>query len=445
MHIVIVGNGISGVSCARWIRKLSNFQVTVISSESPFFFSRTALMYVYMGHMRFQDIKPYEDSFWPKNRISLVHKHVSSVEPQKKTLNCTDGSSIEYDKLVLALGSKSNKFGWSGQDLKGVSGLYDLKDLEQMEEFSKKLKRAVIVGGGLIGIEMAEMFRSRNIDVTMLVREKNYWDNVLPTEEATIVTNHILKHHIDLRLNTNLDKIIGDTDGVRSVIVKETGEEIECQYVGLTPGVSPNKDLVIETDIETNKGILVDEYLQTNLKDIYAIGDCAQLIQAKSGRSPIEAVWYTGRMMGETLAHTLCKQKTAYDPGIWFNSAKFLDIEYQIYGYVPNGEDDSVSHFYWQHQGGTKSIRIVYDIQTQEVRGLNLLGIRFRHEVCERWIRSKSTIKDVISNLSLAHFDPEFYDRFYSEILDHYNSQSGQSPIPIYNHNPQSIYHFLKQ
>ena len=179
MHIAIIGNGISGVTAARFLRKLSDHQITIISSENKHFYSRPALMYIYMGHMRLEDTKPYEDWFWEKNRIQLVYDHVEQIDTTNQSLKLKAGAPISYDKLIIAVGSKSNKFGWPGQDLNAVGGLYDLRDLEEMEKYSEGLNRAVIVGGGLIGIEMAEMFHTRGIPVTMLVRENNYWSNVL--------------------------------------------------------------------------------------------------------------------------------------------------------------------------------------------------------------------------------------------------------------------------
>ncbi|HMG14847.1 MAG TPA: FAD-dependent oxidoreductase, partial [Saprospiraceae bacterium] len=187
MEIVIIVNGISGITCARHIRKLSNHSVTVISAESNYFFSRTALMYVYMGHMKWSDIEPYESWFWDKNNIKLITEVVESVDFDKKQVILSSKGFINYDKLVIATGSSSNKFDWPGQDLQGVTGLYNKQDLEMMELFSKDLNRAVIVGGGLIGIEMAEMFHSRNIPVTLTVREQGYWSNILPIEESEMV------------------------------------------------------------------------------------------------------------------------------------------------------------------------------------------------------------------------------------------------------------------
>ena len=153
MHVVIIGNGISGITAARWLRKLGDgTKITVISSESKYFYSRTALMYMYMGHMTLENTQPYEEWFWEKNRIDLLQDHVNSIDFNNKTLSLKAGGNFGYDKLILALGSKSNKFGWPGQDLNKVGGLYHLQDLVQMEKHSKGLKRAVICGGGLLSL-----------------------------------------------------------------------------------------------------------------------------------------------------------------------------------------------------------------------------------------------------------------------------------------------------
>jgi len=161
MKIAIIGNGISGITAARHIRKLSSHDIVVISSETDHFYSRTALMYIYMGHMGYKETKPYEDWFWEKNRISLKRAYVEFIDVNNKSLTTKVGETIAYDKLILATGSASNFFGWPGQDLDGVQGLYNYQDLELLEKNSHNIKRAVIVGGGLIGIELAEMLHSR--------------------------------------------------------------------------------------------------------------------------------------------------------------------------------------------------------------------------------------------------------------------------------------------
>lgn len=426
MHVAIIGNGISGITTARFIRKLdSNARITVISAETDHFFSRTALMYIYMGHMRFEDTKPYENWFWDKNRIDLVRDYVAAIDTNNKKLQLSNSGDLSYDKLVIATGSKSNKFGWPGQDLNRVNGLYSYQDLEAMEAASTNLERAVIVGGGLIGIEMAEMFHSRHIPVTMLVRESSYWNNVLPPEESAMVSRHIKANHIDLRLGAELKEIIDDGNGNACAVITKTGERIDCGYVGLTAGVSPNIGFLEGSGIETGRGIIVNNHLQTSAPDVFAIGDCAQLSTPRPGRRPIEAVWYTGRMMGETVAYNICGKSIEYDPGIWFNSAKFIDIEYQVYGDVRNAPQEGETTLYWEHPDGEKAVRILYKIKSKKIVGFNLMGIRYRHKVCEKWIADGTHVEEVLQDLKLANFDPEFYDMYEDDIIKQYNRQEG--------------------
>ncbi len=422
-NIVIIGNGISGITAARHIRKLSDHHITVISAETDHFFSRTAIMYIYMGHMKFEHTKPYEDWFWEKNKISLVRDFVISIETDKKSLKLKDGGEINYDILILGTGSKTNKFGWPGQYLRGVQGMYSLQDLENMEIYTKKINRAVIVGGGLIGIEMAEMLASRNIPVTFLVREKSFWNIILPTEESEMINRHIREHHVDLRLESELKEIISDENGRARAVITNNEEEIPCQFVGLTAGVSPNIDFLKASKIHTERGIVVNEYFETNIPDVFAIGDCAQFETPLPGRRPIEQVWYTGRIHGETVARTICGEKTAYNPGPWFNSAKFFDIEYQVYGDIKSTNSDDDDYLYWERENGKHSIRIVYDKATTRLIGINLMGVRYRHDVCDRWLKNGTKLKDVVRNLKKANFDPEFYKEYENEVLEIYNSK----------------------
>ncbi len=429
-HVVIIGNGISGVTCARQLRKLDDqVNITLISGESKYFFSRTALMYVFMGHMKFEHTQPYEPWFWEKNRIDLKEAWVSSVDFDLKVISFQSGENMAYDELVIATGSKPNKFGWPGQDLIGVQGLYSKQDLESMESLtSQGVDRAVIVGGGLIGIEMAEMLAYKKIPVTFLVREAGFWNNILPKEESDLVGRHIREHHIDLRLEEELDEIISDEKGKVKAVRTKSGEEIKCQFVGLTAGVSPNIEFLKNTPLNTNRGVKVDLQFKTNLPNVYAIGDCAEFLEIPAAdRKPIEQVWYTGRMHGETLSYTLAGKPTTYRPGIWFNSAKFLDIEYQTYGTVPaTWDEENCNSFYWEHESGKVSFRMLLS-KKGEVLGVNNFGFRLRHEFFDKAIKEKWNGEKVIANLAKANFDPEFFAPYHIKIQKAFNSQFGTS------------------
>lgn len=424
-HIVIIGNGIAGITAARHIRKLSDKKISIVSAETDHFFSRTALMYIYMGHMRWRDIEPYEPWFWEKNRLELKKEYVENVDTDTKTLHFKGGGTLTYDKLIIASGSVTNTFGWEGLELNGVQGLVAKQDLEKLEKNAPNNKicpRAVIVGGGLIGVEMAEMLRTRDIEVTMLVREDGFWSNVLPKQDAEMISRHIVSHGVDLRHNSELDKILDDGSGnVRAVLTKY-GEEIPCSVVGITTGVKPQISFLQHSKIETDKGILVNRKLETNIEDVYAIGDCAQQREPIGNRPPVEAVWYTGRMMGEALAQTICGKPFEYNPGNWFNSAKFFDIEYQTYGWVfsESKRKDYEAQFHWKCASDLRCVTISYNKNSNEFLGINTFGIRMKHEVFDKWLNEKRSVDYVIENLKQGNFDPEFYRKYEKEILKEY-------------------------
>ena len=407
-NIVIIGNGIAGITAARHIRQYSrDHRITVISAESKYFFSRTALMYVYMGHMKFAHTQPYENHFWRQQNINLIQARVTEINTNAKQLVLDNGSTLAYDTLILALGSRPRPLPVAGSDLAGVQSLYSKQDLELMEANTPGVRQAVVTGGGLIGVEMAEMLHSRGIEVSMVVREDGFWNIVLPKEESELVGHHIESRGVKLLLSKNITAIRGQ--GRVQEVALDDGSTLPCQFVGITIGVIPNIDLVKDSPIEVNRGILVDEYLQTNIPDIYAIGDCAELRQPPPGRRAIEPVWYTGRLMGEAAAYNICHDPPLpYNPGIWFNSAKFFDLEYQTYGLVPPTTRTGIDSFYWQDDKGERALRLAYNDHRQ-LTGINSLGIRLRHEVADRWIREGVSLEYAQEHFRELQFDPEFY------------------------------------
>lgn len=430
MHIIIIGNGISGVTAARHIRKRSSYKITIISAESPYFFSRTALMYIYMGHMRFDHTKPYADDFWQKNDIALLHDTVTDIHPSQKAITLQSGEQMHYDKLIIACGSSPKMPGIEGENLPGVQGFYSLQDLEKMELATKNIKYAVVIGAGLIGVELAEMLHSRNISVTLLNRGKYYWDSVLPEAEGKMINNHLQGHYVHLHHEQTIQKIDLDDDGKKMVHTADLN--FGGDFIAFGIGVKPNITWLKNTSIELDAGILVNEYCETNLPDIYAIGDCAQFKSSPGmHRKHIEQVWYTGRMQGEALARTITGKRTAYAPGPWFNSAKFFDIEYQTYGHVPAQEDEDLKSIIWKDEAKEKLIRIVYHHKTLAVVGFNLLGIRFRHEVCDQWLRSNAKLKTVMQNLDKAVFQPEFEQDIVVEVIHQYKQTFPDEKIQI--------------
>ena len=444
MHIVILGNGVAGVTAARSIRRQSDHSITIISGESDYFFSRTALMYVFMGNMRMADLYPYPNSFWSQNRIQCLRGWVSHLDTAKKIIHLDNGQPVVYDRLILATGSSpSLPAHIPGIHLKGVQGLFHLEDLEKMEQASRNLHHAAVVGGGLIGIEMAEMLHARNIPVSFLVREKSYMDYALPPEESAMVSRHIREKGIDLHLETTIAAIYGDDSGSVNGISTHSGLSIPCQWVGMAIGVHPNINLALDTPLQTQRGFVVDEYLQTNIPDIFAVGDCAELRNPPPGRKAIESTWYAARMMGEAVANSVLGIRQPYNPGITFNSAKFFDLEYQTYGDVLPYPAKGTSQIFYSTPDGKKSIRIAWKESDGAVLGFLLMGIRYRQAVCEQWIQTCTPIDTVLSQLALANFDPECSLQYEKGVLDAFHHQTGHRIIPRSQRKLDDVLRFL--
>jgi NADPH-dependent 2,4-dienoyl-CoA reductase/sulfur reductase-like enzyme len=362
-------------------------------------------MYVFMGHMRYADTKPFPDALWAEQRLDLVRAWVTKIDVAGHRLELACAPPIHWDRLLVATGSKPNRFGWKGQDLEGVQGLWGLQDLELLRRNAERARHAVIVGGGLIGIELAEMLHSRGIHVTFLVREESYWDNILPKQESRLVNRVIERQGIGLRFRTQLREVVDDGRGRVGGIVTDQGESIACQLVGLTTGVSPNLDVVQGSSIPTGRGVLVDRELCTGVPDVWAAGDCAEIAGEAGSRSLVQQVWYTGKRQGECAGDGIAGAARRYEPGVWFNSAKFFDLEYQTYGQV-NLNVAGEQSLYWEHASGRFALRLVH--VGGRVIGLNFMGLRASHVLCERWIRERLGVADVIARLEECRFDPEF-------------------------------------
>ena len=397
MHAVIVGNGIAGVTAARHVRKASaEARITMVSDEALEPYSRTALMYVYMGALTQRHTWLYPERFWAENRIDRVRDRAVSLDASRQRVTL-EGGALDYDRLLIATGSRPALPDWPGVGLPGVQGLYHLSDLERMEASTRGIGRAVVVGGGLIGVELAEMLRTRGIGVTFLVREPRYLGHAFTPAESALVEAEIRRHGVDLRLATEVERIEGD--GRAQAVVTTDGERVPAAFVGVGTGVRANTGW-LGGAVETNRGVLVDRQLAASAENVWAAGDCAELRDPPPGTRAVEPIWYSARLQGATAGLAMAGHGRDYDPGVFFNSAKFFDLEWQTYGAASAPGQD------WQVQDGRRSLRIRHD--GGRVLGVNSLGVRMRQDVCSRWVGEGWSLDRALADVGAAVFDPEF-------------------------------------
>ncbi|MCA9564200.1 MAG: NAD(P)/FAD-dependent oxidoreductase, partial [Myxococcales bacterium] len=239
LRVVIIGNGVAGVSVAMSVRQRDpDAQLVIVSGETDYFFSRTALMYAYMDKMTRQDLEPYERAVWKRMGIELVRAWVTDLDAEGRTVRLDSGKTLQYDRLVFAVGAAPNMFPWSGSETvkEGLVHFVSMQDLEACERLTPTTKKAVVVGGGLIGIELVECLNHHGVDVTFLIREPWYWPMALGPEESEFVADHMRAHGVDVRLGEEMVEMSADSGGRVQSVQTDKGETLSCQMLGIAAG-----------------------------------------------------------------------------------------------------------------------------------------------------------------------------------------------------------------
>lgn len=415
MKHVIIGNGVAGMSAANEIRAQdSQCEITVISRESEHFFSRTALMYEFCGQLSRKDLEPFERDHYDRMNFKKVFDEVTTANFDAQELQLKGGEKIPYDKLLLACGSVPRPIPWQKGITKGIGHFVTLQDLEWLKLAAANCelgtKRAIVVGGGLIGIEAVEVLLHAGIEVHFVIREDWYWPIALNKAESAFVAKHMREHGCHVHLNSEVKEVKSESGALKGVELS-TGEVLETDLCVVAIGVMPATSWLEETDLALSEGfraIEVNQYLETNIENVYSTGDCANVTWFNGVRRP-EQLWYTSRDQGVAAAHNMIGVKEEYKRGPLYNSAKFFDIEYTTAGLV-NFPLEGLSEWYQEDATRCWSQRIV--IQDGAVIGFNMLGSRWDHRVFIKWIEQKRSLEWVLEHLSEATYDAEFTSKF---------------------------------
>jgi NADPH-dependent 2,4-dienoyl-CoA reductase/sulfur reductase-like enzyme len=421
VHYAILGNGVAGMEAALGLRaRDAEARITLVSVEHDHFFSRPALMYVFAGQTTLPDTEPYDRRLYERMRFERRRGRVTTLDVRGHALVFEDGERLAYDRLLLAVGSMGRPAPWPGAQGPGLHCFVTLRDLEGLNREAKEGMRAAVVGGGLIGVEVAEVLHDRGLHVTFVVREGFYFPAALDRREAALVAEHMRAHGVDVRLGARVDGIVrGDDARIRSVRLAGGGE-VAADLVVSTIGVVPNTGFLAGSGLvlAEDGAIETDDALRTSASDVWAAGDCANVTWFDGSRRP-EQLWYTARDQGRAAARSMLGDDVAYRRGTWYNSAKFFDLEWTTAGWVPAtvGPDGSsvrppldLRTWFQRVPGRLESQRIV--AKGDRVVGFNLLGSRWNHEPLLDWIHERRSLEWVLKHLVEAQFDEELSPRF---------------------------------
>lgn len=341
-HYVIIGAGVAGIAAAEAIRSLDpSGEITLVGNDPHGFYSRPGLAYYLTGELPEAQLFPYPPQLFQKLRLQLRRGHVSRLRPDTKEIELDGQTRLPYTRLLLATGAGATPLNVSGAALQGVIKLDHLDDARRLLGLARRAKRAVVVGGGITALEIVEGLAAQRVQVHYLLRGERYWGSVLDETESRIVENRLRDEGVHLHFHTELAEILGKNGKVTGVRTRD-GRNLRCDLVAYAVGVRPRTDLARLAGIACDKGILTDEALRTNLPDIFAAGDCAQVYDPVSERSVIDSLWSPAREQGYAAGLNMAGKTTPYHKPIPFNVTRLAGLTTTIIGAVGGGRDEDV-------------------------------------------------------------------------------------------------------
>lgn len=276
LRLVVIGNGMAGMRTVEELLKIAPdlYEITVFGDEPHPNYNRIMLSPVLAGEQTINDIVLNSREWYEQNNITLhVGKRVNRIDRVRRFVYAEDGTSADYDRLLIATGSTPFMLPIPGKDLDGVIGFRDIKDVDTMIAASDRYKKAVVIGGGLLGLEAANGLKIRGMDVTVV--HKNGWlmERQLDPTAGKMLQKSLESKGLNFLLEKDTVELVGKWGRVKSVKFRE-GDEIEADLVVMAVGIRPNYSLAESSGIHCNRGIVVNDTMQTFDPRIYAVGEC---------------------------------------------------------------------------------------------------------------------------------------------------------------------------
>ncbi|MDF1776827.1 MAG: nitrite reductase large subunit NirB [Rhizobiaceae bacterium] len=333
--LVVVGNGMAPGRMLEHLFELSpdGFDVTVFNAEPRVNYNRLMLSPVLSGEKTYEDIITHDDAWYEQQGITL-HKgsKVSRIDRGAKTVTSDNGITASYDTLIVATGSNPFIIPLPGKDLEGVLTYRDLDDVEKMLCAARAGGRAVVIGGGLLGLEAAAGLRQQGMEVTVLHLMPSLMERQLDPAAGYLLEKAFADRGIDVITKANTHEIVGK-DGKVAGVKLDNGTVIDAAIVVMAVGIRPGIDLAKESGLDVNRGILVGDDMQTSDPDIYALGECVE------HRSQVYGLVAPLYEMAVTIAENLCGNKAAYTGSVTATKLKVTGIDLYSAGDFAEAED----------------------------------------------------------------------------------------------------------
>lgn len=407
---VIIGDGGAGTTAAYYIRQADPAgQIEIYSDDPNAAYYRAALTNYLIGELREAQLFATPPDFYQTNTIQRAIGRVASLDGKNSRLTLEDGTAVSYDQLLIAAGASPNPPSFPGSDLPGVMTMRTLQDARTVMDLvsAKRLKQAVVVGGGPLGIEWVQGLLHHRVRVTYLLRGDMFFEKALDRTASDLVISRLREAGVDVRTNEEIGEAIAGRDRrLRAIRLKHSGDPIECQLVGAAIGIRPNVDFLNGSGVDvavdekrgTPQGIKVDEAMRTNIPNIHAAGD---IIHRTLG------LWEPARLQGRVAGRNMAGGSEVFRRNVHYNATRLYDLDFAGTGEPLEKSGDEVLIDYPRGSGSVRYRKLI--IREGKLVGAVLLGHR-REQVRKYGMAYRDLIemKTDISSVSKDLLDPFF-------------------------------------
>jgi len=297
---VIIGDGIAGSSAAETLRKADpDADVTVITEEGEALYNRILIKEFAKGKLPAAPVSIHDLEWYAERDIDLeLDTVVTSVDTDGHEVHTHEGEVYEYDELLLATGGTPTQLPVENSDADGIHHFWTFEDARAIKESAAGAETGVVVGAGLLGIDLAAICGAQDVDAHYLMRGNAWWRYALSEEGAEIIHDALREKGVTPVFDSGVDHFETDDDGHITAAVDPNGERFEADFAGVAIGLNFNTEFIRDTDIELDNGIVVDEHMQTNVEDVYAAGDITQFHDVILGERAQNGAWGSAKEQG---------------------------------------------------------------------------------------------------------------------------------------------------
>jgi len=342
MSYVIVGDGIAGSSAAEAIREEDvESDVTVITDEGEPLYNRILIKEHAKGKLPEAPISIHDDGWYEERDIDLeLNTYVTDVDPDAHEVHTHDGDTYEYDKLLIATGGTPIQLPVENSDADGVHHFWTFQDARKIREHAEQSETGIVVGAGLLGMDFAAVCAAQDIDAHYLMRGDRWWRYALTADGAEIIHDTLDEKGVTPVLESGVDHFEVDDDGHVTAAVDPNGDRYEGDFCGIAIGLDFNVEWLRGSGVEMEDGILVDEYMQTSVDDIYAAGDITRFHDTILGERAQNGSWGSAREQGDVAGRNMATDGKAKEFR-WVStySISHFDFSFLSFGHPTEGEE----------------------------------------------------------------------------------------------------------